>query len=315
MASSTAAAARSVQSSERLGMNRRLLRRAAVWAVVSAFAALGLQSSDAHADSTPQTLPFSQNWTNAGQITTDDNWNGVPGIIGYRGDGLTGSTGTDPRTILVDGTNTPIDVNANQTNPNTFTTGGVAEFAIANPTVALQGSGTAAAPFLLISLNTLGHSSITVSYNLRDIDGSTDNAIQPVALQYRVGNTGNFTNVPAGYIADATTGPSLTTLVTPVNVTLPCDANNQPLVQLRVMTTNAVGNDEWVGIDDISINGTVGATTNPCGTGSANPTSVGVGDTSLLTVSVTPGTNPPSTGIQVSADLSSIGGSSAQAFA
>ncbi|HEX9506118.1 MAG TPA: DNA/RNA non-specific endonuclease, partial [Acidimicrobiia bacterium] len=291
------------------------MRRAAVWAVVSAFAALGLQSSDAHADSTPQTLPFSQNWTNAGQITTDDNWNGVPGIIGYRGDGLTGSTGTDPRTILVDGTNTPIDVNANQTNPNTFTTGGVAEFAIANPTVALQGSGTAAAPFLLISLNTLGHSSITVSYNLRDIDGSTDNAIQPVALQYRVGNTGNFTNVPAGYIADATTGPSLTTLVTPVNVTLPCDANNQPLVQLRVMTTNAVGNDEWVGIDDISINGTVGATTNPCGTGSANPTSVGVGDTSLLTVSVTPGTNPPSTGIQVSADLSSIGGSSAQAFA
>ena len=31
-----------------------------------------------------------------------------------------------------------IDVNANQTNPDTFTNGGVAEFHIANPAVALR---------------------------------------------------------------------------------------------------------------------------------------------------------------------------------
>ena len=41
--------------------------------------------------------------------------------------------------------------------------------------------------------------------------------------------------------------------MTPVNAVLPPDANNQPLVQVRVITTNAVGNDEWVGVDDISI--------------------------------------------------------------
>jgi hypothetical protein len=52
-----------------------------------------------------------------------------------------------------------------------------------------------------------------VSYNLRDLDGSIDNAVQPVALQYRVGSTGNFTNLPAGFVADATTGPSLATQV------------------------------------------------------------------------------------------------------
>ena len=41
-----------------------------------------------------------------------------------------------------------VDVNVNQTNPNTNTTGGVAEFEIANAVVALQGSGTADAPNL-----------------------------------------------------------------------------------------------------------------------------------------------------------------------
>ena len=204
------------------------------------------------ADTTPQTLPFQQYWTNTGLITADDNWSGVPGVIGYRGDNLTASTGTDPQTILVDGSSTPVDVNANHNDPDTFITGGVTEFELADPTIALQGSGTADAPHIVITLNTTGQSNINVSYNLRDIDGSTDDAVQAVALQYRVGTTGNYTNIPAGFVADATTG-SAATLVTPVSVTLPAACNNQPVVQLRIMTTNAVGNDEWVGIDHIDV--------------------------------------------------------------
>ena len=149
-----------------------------------------------------------------------------------------------------------VDVIANQTNPN-ITNGGVAEFEITNPTIALQGSGTADAPYIVLYLNTTGQSNITVAYNLRDIDASTDNAVQPVALQYRVGSSGNFTNLPAGFVADATTGPSLATLVTPVSVQLPAAAENQPEVQVRIITTNAVGNDEWVGIDDISVSASV----------------------------------------------------------
>ncbi|MBK8425636.1 MAG: hypothetical protein IPL27_06455 [Lewinellaceae bacterium] len=39
---------------------------------------------------TAQPLPFSQNWTNTGLITVNDDWSGVPGIQGRRGDGLTG---------------------------------------------------------------------------------------------------------------------------------------------------------------------------------------------------------------------------------
>ncbi len=208
----------------------------------------------ASANNTAQTLPFTQNWTTTTLITANDDWSGVAGIEGFLGQDITTTTGTDPQTLLgVSSVANDLDVIANQSNPN-ITNGGVAEFdGIANPTIALQGSGTADAPYLLIHLNTTGQSNINVSYNLRDLDATTDNAVQAVALQYRVGNSGNFTNIPAGFVADATTGPSLATLVTPVSVTLPAAANNQSLVQVRIITANAVGNDEWVGVDDINI--------------------------------------------------------------
>lgn len=268
----------------------------------------------AKADLVAQPIPFTQNWTNAGLITTDDDWSGVPGIIGYRGDELTSATGVDPQTILIDGSMTPVDVNANRNDPDAFLSGGVTEFdGIANPAVALNGSGTGDAPHLVINLNTSGTTAINVAYNVRDLDASADNAIQQVALHYRVGNTGNFTNLPAGYVADATQ-PNAATLVTPVSVPLPVAAENHPLVQIRIMTTNAVGNDEWVGIDDINITGTGGGTTILSGTGLATPGTVAPGANSLLTVAVTPASNPPSTGIGVVANLTSIGLSASQQF-
>lgn len=266
-----------------------------------------------HADLVPQLPPLTQNWTNAGLITTDDDWSMVPGIIGYRGDDLTTSTGVDPQTLLVDGSATPVDVNANRNDPDTFLSGGVAEYdGIPNPTIAIAGSGTGDAPHIVINLNTSGFTALNVAYNLRDIDGSADNAVQQVALHYRVGNTGNYTNLPGGYVADATTGPSQATLVTPVSVPLPMAAENQPLVQIRIMTTNAAGNDEVVGIDDINITGTGGGSTVLSGSGLANPNIVAPGQNSLLTVSVTPASSPPSTGIAVVSDLSTIGLSSTQ---
>ncbi|WP_438481314.1 ExeM/NucH family extracellular endonuclease [Oleiharenicola lentus] len=217
-----------------------------------------LTAASLRADNTYHALStgnFSQNWSNSGLITANDNWSGVPSIIGYLGQELTGATGTNPQTLL--GTsavaNDP-DVIANQTAPDTLTNGGVAEFdALPNPTVALQGSGTADAPYLLLHINTLGRSGIIVSYTLRDVDGSADNSIQQFALQYRVGEAGNFTNLPAGYVADASTGPSLATTTTNVSVALPAAVENQEKVQIRIMTTNAVGNDEWIGVDDIVV--------------------------------------------------------------
>jgi hypothetical protein len=218
--------------------------------------ALALLGSLAAQAQTPQPLPFSQNWTNTGLITTNNVWTGVPGIVGYSSDLAGSTTGLDPQLQVSAANLGASNVLANQTSTN-ITNGGLAEFEIANPVVALQGSGGADAPSLVIAINTLCWQGITIQYNARDIDGgNTDNAAQQVALQYRVGSSGDFTNLPAGYIADATTGPNLATLVTPVSVTLPAACNDQPVVQLRIITTNAVGNDEWVGIDDISITGT-----------------------------------------------------------
>ncbi|MCB9136600.1 MAG: hypothetical protein H6636_14340 [Anaerolineales bacterium] len=201
------------------------------------------------------TLPFYQDWSDTGMITINDDWTGVPGVLGYRGDSLTATTDTNPQTLLMDDSPGVIDINANQTNPDTFTTGGVTEFDLTDDVVALTGSGTADAPYLQLHLNTTGWANIRVVYDLRDIDGSTDNAIQQVAMHYRLGSSGVFTNIPSAYVPDATTGPSLANLVTHVDVTLPSDANNQAELQIRIMTTNASGNDEWVGIDNISITG------------------------------------------------------------
>lgn len=238
---------------------RRIISVLAVAALTAATMIGAL--SIAFADTIAQALPFSQVWSNTGLITTDDDWSGVPAIIGYRGDNLTMAPGTNPQTITVDGSATPVDVNANRSDPNTFTQGGATEFELANPVVALQSSGTADAPHIVINLDTTGQTSIKIAYLLRDIDGSSDNAAEPVALQYRVGSQGDYTNVPTGFVADATTGPSAATLVTPVNVTLPADADNQSLVQVRIITADAAGTDEWVGVDDISI--TSAQTTNP----------------------------------------------------
>jgi len=53
---------------------------------------------------------------------------------------------------------------------------------------------------------------------------------------------------------------------------------------------------------------------NPSGVGAANPSSVSPGGSSLLTVNVTPGGNPLSTGVAVTGDLTLIGGGGAQQF-
>lgn len=201
--------------------------------------------------------PLLQDWSNAGAITANDDWSGVASIRGFRGDNLALTTGVDPSTIL-DGDDTApvLDIIANQVDPNTVTSGGVAEFdALPNPTVALNGSGTADAPYLSVYLNTVGVGDIRIQLNLRDIDGSTDNSTQQFALQYRIGSSGLFANIPSGYFGDVSTGPSATQS-TPVDLMLPADAENHLQVQIRFLTSNAIGNDEWIGIDDIQISAT-----------------------------------------------------------
>lgn len=213
--------------------------------------------------------PFAQDWSDTGLITVDDDWSKVPAIVGLRGDGLAAEPGADPRTVLVDGSNTPVDVAANRTDPGAVgVAAGVAELELEDAVVAIQGSATASAPHLVIALDTRGRTGITVGLRLRDVDGSAADAVEPVAVQYRIGAAGEFANAPGGYVADATTGPGEATAVTPVRTVLPAEADDEPLVQLRVITTNAAGRDEWVGLDDIKVSAT---TSVPGGCGGEHP--------------------------------------------
>jgi len=213
---------------------------------------LTLAAPTARADVTGaiSSFPYTQDWSDGGLITADDNWTGVPGVQGYRGDDITTSTGIDPQTLTADGSGTPTDVIANQTNPSTLASGGVAEF---SDSIALQGSGTGDVPHVVFRLDLSGKVDANFAFDATDLDGSTDNAVQPIAVQYRLGGSGAYTNLSDGHLADATSGPSLATLVTPVTVALPAETDGNAEVYVRVLTANAVGNDEWVGIDNINI--------------------------------------------------------------
>lgn len=214
--------------------------------------------SIAVADTNYQPLPFSQNWSNTGLIVATDSWAGVPGVLGLGGMGMGANAGVDPQTLLTsDGTSGRVVPNL--TDPLGAVIEGVAEFHLSDPVIALAGSSNmqSRAPHLVLHLNATGSHSIVVSYRLRDLEGAggTDNAVQRVALQFRVGGSGLWTNVPAGYVADATDGPGLTK-ETLVSATLPPAANFASQLQVRIITANAAGNDEWVGVDDISVTGT-----------------------------------------------------------
>src|SRR5207244_3556390 len=126
---------------------------------------------------------FEQTWTNV--VLTNDDWSQVRSVVGYRGDNQASATGVDPRNITSGSVATVVDVNVGTAGPNTFTTGGVTYFnaanGVADPTIALQGSGTARAPNIVLFLNGTGRENVHLDLDLRDIDGSGDNAAQQVA--------------------------------------------------------------------------------------------------------------------------------------
>jgi hypothetical protein len=210
------------------------------------------------------------NWSNANLIVNNDDWSGLPSIRGFRGDGLTSSLNVDPRTISADGLSTPTSLLANQNDPDNLTVGGFAEFdGLTNRMLGMQASSVANAPFLLIYLNTEDCEVAAVTFELYDLDGSTDNSQQQVAVQYRVGESGPFKNgseyfftLPTfdfwgGYLADASKGPQLSGYRTYTEFGLPAECINQPKVQVRIITTNSSGGNEWIGIDNIVIRPTV----------------------------------------------------------
>ena len=120
------------------------------------------------------------------------------------------------------------------------------------------------------------------------------------------GDNNGFANAPG-----ATVPVSNKTL----NVTIPNGTTIHLAWNYSVTSGTTTTNAQALAIDNISIQGISALVpTNPSGVGATNPNSVLPGASSTLTVTATPGTNPASTGLSVTADLSTIGGSAAQQF-
>ena len=95
---------------------------------------------------------------------------------------------------------------------------------------------------LVLALNTTGKNNISVNYDAVTIrnpyDGGSNNRINEMTLQYRVGTTGSFTSLTGIEYQNNTTLQTGTGVTTPQNlqsktITLPSICNNQPLVQIR----------------------------------------------------------------------------------
>jgi predicted extracellular nuclease len=94
---------------------------------------------------------------------------------------------------------------------------------------------------------------------------------------------------------------------------LPVTLANGATLFIRWQDSDVSGSDDGLAVDDFTL--TPLAAANPAGTGSATPATLERGTTqTLLAVAVSPGSNPPSTGLAVKADLTAIGGSSSQVF-
>ena len=126
---------------------------------------------------------------------------------------------------------------------------------------------------LALAVNTTGNSNVQVTYDIMTIrnpaDGTaTNNRINEVTLQYRVGTSGAFTTLTGVEYQNNLVGQT-TAITTPQNlanktITLPAACNNQAVVQLRWVSrqVSGAGSRPSFAVDNISV-GNGGADTNP----------------------------------------------------
>lgn len=146
-------------------------------------------------------------------------------------------------------------------------------------------------------------------------------------LQYQIGS-GSFVDVPGvGVLNYSNTNSSGAALAAIDLSGIAALQNVAPGTTVTFRIVNFGGTSTsgtWYVFDvanstanDFEISGTVSAatnSTNPTAIASSDASSVAPGQNVQLTVQVTPGTTPASTGITVTGDLSQIGGSATQAF-
>jgi DNA/RNA endonuclease G (NUC1) len=190
-----------------------------------------------------------------------------------------------------------------------------------------SGSGTTSGNLYAQYINNSGGnlSGLSVSYDVEKYRNGSNAAGFRIQLFYSTDGA-NWTSADNNFLtsfpADANnngfaTAPGATVSISNQNlaIAIPNNSNFYLAWNYSVATGSTVTNAQALAIDNISVLGiSDNGETSPTGVGSANPGSVEPGNSTLLTVAVTPGNNPPSTGLNVTANLTAIGGAAAQTF-
>lgn len=125
--------------------------------------------------------------------------------------------------------------------------------------VSMLASGSQSAGAVVVAINTTGNTNILVQWKAGTVlqQTSLDNS---VALQYRIGTTGTWTDVgtTTTYTSQGKVAGDVSAVL---SENLPAAADNQAVVQVRWVywvSNGASGSRDRINIDDISITGTTG---------------------------------------------------------
>lgn len=204
---------------------------------------LWFASAQAQTDPTPQLLPYSENFDNMVAPTYPAGWMGWAQAV------LSGSFQTAAPTadrVLTAGT-------AASTGNNVY------DF---SQKIGFLNSSTSNHA-LATALVTSGLANITISYDVMTIR-DPNQRISVLGLQYRIGNTGNFTDIPGSqYNNNLTSQTSGTAGINIQNRTLvlPPVCNNQAFIQLRFISKDSSGSGSRpsFAIDNFSATGSINA--------------------------------------------------------
>lgn len=315
------------RTTRRRKTNRRALTR--TWRVIATVVVLALVSVYVAfaAISLSTTIPYTQNFASMGIPVSSPAPSTLP--IDFRQDTISavrtlGSYGAaSGQTLRVGGANVPTNAANGSYNFGAGTTSlGDADRA---PGFISSGTATMSGNLYAQLVNNTGSalSGLTISYDVEKYR----NGLNPAGFRIQLFHSSDglaWTNAGpqffTSFAPDANNNgfavaPGATQSV--VNQTLNVPVANGANVFLAwnysVVSGSTTTNAQALAIDNISILG-VGtvAPTDPTGIGTANPNTVLAGENTVLTVAVTPGENPTSTGLAVTVDLSSIGGPAVQ---
>ena len=189
-----------------------------------------------------------------------------------------------------------------------------------------SGSATQSGNLYAQFTNTTGTTlaGVAVSYNVEKYRGGSNSAGFGIQMYWSADGAawtsagGDFlTTFPADSAnAGFANAPGATVAISnkALNASIPPGGTFYLAWNYSVSSGSTTTNAQALAVDDITVTGILAPAGDPAGTMSASPDTVTTGDTTLLTVNVTPGTNPPSTDLVVTADLSDIGGDHVQAF-